>query len=159
MKVRVRKMKKDVLIERIEELVRPIVSELSCELYYVEYVKENGEFYLRIYIDKEGRVSLNDCEAVSRRVSEILDVEDPIKEAYYLEVSSPGLNRGLYKEEHFKKYIGREVLIRLTSSLNGVKSVKGVLRDVSEDSILVEGETEVKIPRDKIKAANLEGEI
>lgn len=152
-------MKKDVLIERIEELVRPIVSELSCELYYVEYVKENGEFYLRIYIDKEGRVSLNDCEAVSRRVSEVLDVEDPIKEAYYLEVSSPGLNRGLYKEEHFNKYIGREVLIRLTSSLNGVKSVKGVLRDVSEDSILVEGETEVKIPRDKIKAANLEGEI
>ncbi|NRT77142.1 MULTISPECIES: ribosome maturation factor RimP [Clostridium] len=152
-------MKKDVLIERIEELVRPIVSELSCELYYVEYVKENGEFYLRIYIDKEGRVSLNDCEAVSRRVSEVLDVEDPIKEAYYLEVSSPGLNRGLYKEEHFKKYIGSEVLIRLTSSLNGVKSVKGVLRDVSEDSILVEGETEIKIPRDKIKAANLEGEI
>ncbi|AQS03844.1 ribosome maturation factor RimP [Clostridium beijerinckii] len=152
-------MKKDVLIERIEELVRPIVSELSCELYYVEYVKENGEFYLRIYIDKEGRVSLNDCEAVSRRVSEVLDVEDPIKEAYYLEVSSPGLNRGLYKEEHFKKYIGSEVLIRLTSSLNGLKSVKGVLRDVSEDSILVEGETEIKIPRDKIKAANLEGEI
>ncbi|AJG97937.1 ribosome maturation factor RimP [Clostridium beijerinckii] len=152
-------MKKDVLIERIEELVRPIVSELSCELYYVEYVKENGEFYLRIYIDKEGRVSLNDCEAVSRRVSEVLDVEDPIKEAYYLEVSSPGLNRGLYKEGHFKKYIGSEVLIRLTSSLNGVKSVKGVLRDVSEDSILVEGETEIKIPRDKIKAANLEGEI
>ncbi|MBN7572615.1 ribosome maturation factor RimP [Clostridium beijerinckii] len=152
-------MKKDVLIERIEELVRPIVSELSCELYYVEYVKENGEFYLRIYIDKEGRVSLNDCEAVSRRVSDVLDSEDPIKEAYYLEVSSPGLNRGLYKEEHFNKYIGREVLIRLTSSLNGVKSVKGVLRDVSEDSILVEGETEVKIPRDKIKAANLEGEI
>ncbi|NOW02785.1 ribosome maturation factor RimP [Clostridium beijerinckii] len=152
-------MKKDVLIERIEELVRPIVSELSCELYYVEYVKENGEFYLRIYIDKEGRVSLNDCEAVSRRVSDVLDSEDPIKEAYYLEVSSPGLNRGLYREEHFNKYIGREVLIRLTSSLNGVKSVKGVLRDVSEDSILVEGETEVKIPRDKIKAANLEGEI
>lgn len=152
-------MKKDVLIERIEELVRPIVSELSCELYYVEYVKENGEFYLRIYIDKEGRVSLNDCEAVSRRVSDVLDSEDPIKEAYYLEVSSPGLNRGLYKEEHFNKYIGSEVLIRLTSSLNGVKSVKGVLRDVSEDSILVEGETEIKIPRDKIKAANLEGEI
>ncbi|WP_026889221.1 ribosome maturation factor RimP [Clostridium beijerinckii] len=152
-------MKKDVLIERIEELVRPIVSELSCELYYVEYVKENGEFYLRIYIDKEGRVSLNDCEAVSRRVSEVLDVEDPIKEAYYLEVSSPGLNRGLYKEEHFKKYIGSEVLIRLTSSLDGVKSVKGVLRDVSEDSMLIEGETEIKIPRDKIKSANLEGEI
>ena len=97
-------MKKDILIEKIEELVKPIISELLYELYYVEYIKENGEFYLRIYIDKEeGRISLDDCEAVSRRVSEILDVEDPIKDAYYLEVSSPGLNRGLYTEEHFKK--------------------------------------------------------
>ena len=152
-------MKKDILIERIEELVRPIVSELSCELYYVEYVKENGEFYLRIYIDKEGRVSLNDCEAVSRRISDVLDTEDPIKEAYYLEVSSPGLNRGLYKDEHFKKFIGKEVLVKLTGSIDGVKSVKGILKDVSEDYVVVEGETEVKIPKDKIKSANLEGEI
>jgi ribosome maturation factor RimP len=159
MKVRVRKMKKDVLIERIEELVRPIISDLLCELYYVEYVKENGEFYLRIYIDKEDRVSLNDCEAVSRRVSDVLDAEDPIKEAYYLEVSSPGLNRGLYKEEHFKKFIGKEVLVKLNSSINGVKSVKGILKDVLDDSIVVEGETEAKIPKDKIKSANLEGEI
>jgi ribosome maturation factor RimP len=152
-------MKKDALIEKIEELVRPVISELSCELYYVEYVKENGEFYLRIYIDKEDRVSLNDCEAVSRRVSDILDAEDPIKEAYYLEVSSPGLNRGLYKEEHFKKFIGREVLVRLTSSINGVKSIKGILKDTLEDSIVVEAESEIKIPKDKIKSANLEGEI
>ena len=153
-------MKKDVLIEKIEELVRPIVSELLYELYYVEYVKENGEFYLRIYIDKkEGRISLDDCAAVSGRVSEILDSEDPIEEAYYLEISSPGLNRGLYKEEHFKRFIGREVLIKLTSSINGTKSVKGILKDVLEDVIIVEAETEVKIPKDKIKFANLEGEI
>jgi len=153
-------MKKDILIEKIEEVVKPITTELSYELYYVEYIKENGEFYLRIYIDKEeGRISLDDCAAVSRRVSEILDVQDPIEDAYYLEVSSPGLNRGLYTEEHFKKFIGSEVLIKLTSSIDGMKSVKGILKEVLDDSIVVEAETEVKILKDKIKSANLEGEI
>jgi len=153
-------MKKDILIEKIEELIQPIISELLYELYHVEYIKENGDFYLRIYIDKEeGRISLNDCEAVSRRVSEILDVKDPIQDAYYLEVSSPGLNRGLYKEEHFKKFIGREVLIKLTSTINEVKSVKGILKAVLEEKIIVEAETEVEIPMNKIKYANLEGEI
>lgn len=153
-------MKKDVLIEKIEELVKPIISELLYELYYVEYIKENGEFYLRIYIDKkDDRISLDDCVAVSRRVSEVLDIEDPIEDAYYLEVSSPGLNRGLYKEEHFKKFVGREVLVKLNSSINGTKSVKGILKDVLEDSIVIDAETEVEIPKDKIKFANLEGEI
>lgn len=153
-------MKKDILIEKIEEVVKPITTELSYELYYVEYIKENGEFYLRIYIDKEeGRISLDDCATVSRRVSEILDVQDPIEDAYYLEVSSPGLNRGLYTEEHFKRFIGSEVLIKLTKSVDGMKSVKGILKEVLDDSIVVEGETEVKILKDKIKSANLEGEI
>ena len=153
-------MKKDILIEKIEELVKPIISELLYELYYVEYIKENGDFYLRIYIEKkDDRISLDDCVAVSRRVSEILDTEDPIEDAYYLEVSSPGLNRGLYKEEHFKKVIGKEILVKLTSSINGSKSVKGILKDVLEDCIVVEAETEVEILKDKIKFANLEGEI
>jgi len=160
MKVRVRKLKKDILIEKIEELVKPIISELLYELYYVEYIKENGDFYLRIYIEKkDDRISLDDCVAVSRRVSEILDTEDPIEDAYYLEVSSPGLNRGLYKEEHFKQVIGKEILVKLTSSINGSKSVKGILKDVLEDCIVVEAETEVEILKDKIKFANLEGEI
>jgi len=156
-------MKNDELIGKIEELVRPITSELLYGLYYVEYIKEDGAFYLRIYIDKEeGRVSLNDCEVISRRVSDILDTQDPIEGAYYLEVSSPGLNRGLYREEHFKKVIGREVLVKLTSAINGTKSVKGILKDVLEDCIIVveeETETEVKILKDTIKYANLEGEI
>ena len=153
-------MKKNLLIEKIEELVKPIISELLYELYYVEYIKENGEFYLRIYIDKkDDRISLDDCVAVSKSISGIIDAEDPIEDAYYLEVSSPGLNRGLYKEEHFKKFIGREVLVKLTSSINGTKSVKGILKDVLEDSIVVEAETEVEILKDKIKFANLEGEI
>ncbi|SFC73747.1 ribosome maturation factor RimP [Clostridium uliginosum] len=153
-------MKKDILIEKIEALVKPITLELSYELYHVEYIKENGEFYLRIYIDKpEGNISLSDCEAVSRRVSETLDVEDPIEGSYYLEVSSPGLNRGLYKEEHFKKFIGREVLVRFNGSFNGMKNIKGILKDIVEDFIIVEAETEVKVPHEKIKCANLEGEI
>lgn len=153
-------MKNHMLIKKIEELVEPITSELSYELYYVEYVKENGDFYLRIYIDKsEGGISLNDCEAVSRKVSDILDVEDPIEEAYYLEVSSPGINRGLYTEEHFKRFLGSKVLIKLNSAINGSKTVKGILKDANDESIVVKGETEVEIPKDKIKCANLDGEI
>ena len=153
-------MKKNILVEKIEELIKPIISELLYELYYVEYIKENGEFYLRIYIDKEeGRISLDDCAAVSGRVSEILDVKDPIEDAYYLEISSPGLNRGLYKDEHFKKFIGREVLIKLTGSINGVKSIQGILEEVLEEIIVIDAEMKVEIPKDKIKYANLQGEI
>lgn len=154
-------MKKDVIVEKIEALVQPIISELLYELYYVEYIKENGDFYLRIYIEKkDDRISLDDCVVVSKRVSGILDTEDPIEEAYYLEVSSPGLNRGLYKEEHFKRVIGKEVLVKLNNSINGTKSVKGILKDVLEEAIIVvEAEEEVEIPKDKIKFANLEGEI
>ncbi len=153
-------MKKDMVIEKVERLVEPITSELNYELYYVEYVKENGEFYLRIYIAKEDEsISLSDCETVSRRVSDMLDTEDPIDGSYYLEVSSPGLNRGLYKEEHFKKVIGSEVLIKLNSSLNGSKNIKGILKEVESEFIIVQAETEIKIPKDKIKSANLEGEI
>ena len=153
-------MDKNVLVEKIEKLVEPITSELSYELYYTEYVKENGDFYLRIYIDKEeGRVSLNDCEAVSRRVSEVLDAEDPIENAYYLEVSSPGLFRSLHTKKHFEKVLGKEVLVKFNGSLEGQKSVKGILKEVNDEFIVVESDKEFKITNDKIKCANLEGEL
>lgn len=152
-------MNKDALIKQIETLVQPIADELNYELYYVEYVKEDGEFYLRIYIDKPEGISLTDCENLSRRVSDVLDVEDPIKDSYYLEVSSPGLNRGLYTDEHFKKFVGREVLVKLKSALNGAKSIKGILTEVDDESITVKGEEKVKIVKEKIKSANLDGEI
>ncbi|WP_294351799.1 ribosome maturation factor RimP [uncultured Clostridium sp.] len=152
-------MNKDALIEKIEVLVKPIADELGYEIYYVEYVKENGEFYLRIYIDKPEGISLNDCESLSRRVSDMLDVEDPIKDAYYLEVSSPGLNRGLFKDSHFERYIGREVFIKFNGSLSGMKNIKGILKAVNQEDIVVEGETELVIPKTKIKNANLDGEI
>ncbi|HCW54539.1 MAG TPA: ribosome maturation factor RimP [Clostridium sp.] len=153
-------MDKNALVEKIEKIVEPITSELSYELYYVEYVKENGDFYLRIYIDKEeGRVSLNDCEAVSRRVSEVLDAEDPIEGAYYLEVSSPGLFRNLYTKKHFEKVLGKEILVKFNGSIDGQKSVKGILKEVNDDFIVVESDKEFKITNDKIKSANLEGEV
>lgn len=153
-------MKKDALIEEVEALVKPISDELEYELYNVEFVKENGENYLRIYIDKDGGIMLSDCEALSRRVSDMLDEVDPITTSYYLEVSSPGLNRGLFKLDHYKRFLDREVFVRFTGSIEGKKNIKGILKDASEDSIVVlADEVEVKVPFDKIKTANLDGEI
>ena len=93
-------MKVNALVEQIAEIVKPIAEELSYDIYHIEYVKESGEYYLRIYIEKDGGVSLNYCEALSRRVSDVLDEKDPITDAYFLEVSSPGLNRTLFTNEH-----------------------------------------------------------
>ena len=152
-------MKIDALVNQIYEMVKPIADELNYEIYHIEYVKENGEYYLRIYIDKDGGIALSDCEALSRRVSDVLDEKDPIATAYFLEVSSPGLNRGLFTDAHFEKQIGKEVLIRFTKSLDGRKNVKGVLKEVKEDVIIVEDKDLVTIPKDKIKSANLDGEI
>lgn len=152
-------MKVDALLETIDQLVRPIAEELNYEIYHIEYVKENGDYYLRIYIDKDGGIALSDCEALSRRVSDVMDEKDPIKDAYFLEVSSPGLNRTLFTDDHFKKQIGKEIMVRFTKSLNGRKNIKGILKEVSDDSVVVEADELVTIPKDKIKSANLEGEI
>ena len=152
-------MKIDALINQIFELVKPIADELNYNIYHIEYVKENGEYYLRIYIEKDGGITLSDCEALSRRVSDVMDEKDPITEAYFLEVSSPGLNRTLFTEEHYNRFVGREVMVRFTKALDGKKNVKGILKEVNEDNIVVEAENLVTVPKDKIKSANIEGEI
>ena len=152
-------MKIDALVNEIYEMVNPIAEELNYDIYHIEYVKENGEFYLRIYIEKDGGITLSDCEALSRRVSDLMDENDPIKDAYFLEVSSPGLNRTLFTENHYKRFIGREVMVRFTKSIDGKKNVKGILKEVNDDSIVVEAENLINIPKDKIKSANIEGEI
>ena len=152
-------MKNDALVTQIYEMVKPIADELNYEIYHIEYVKENGEYYLRIYIEKEGGITLNDCEALSRRVSDLMDEKDPIAEAYFLEVSSPGLNRTIFTEEHYKRFIGREVMVRFTKAIDGKKNAKGILKEVNEDNIIVEADTLISIPKDKIKSANIEGEI
>ena len=148
------------LLENINQLVRPVAEELNYEIYHIEFVRENGEDYLRIYIDKDGGgITLSDCEAVSRRVSGIMDEVDPIKDPYFLEVSSPGLNRGLFTENHYNRQIGKEIQVKLNKALDGKKNIKGILKEVNEDSIVLESENLITIPKDKIKAANLEGEI
>lgn len=152
-------MKNDALVTQIYEMVKPISDELNYEIYHIEYVKENGEYYLRIYIEKEGGITLSDCEALSRRVSDLMDEKDPIPEAYFLEVSSPGLNRTLFTEAHYKRFVGREVMVKLTKAIEGKKSIKGILKEVNEENIIVELDTLISIPKDKIKSANIEGEI
>ena len=152
-------MKVNALVEQIAEIVKPIAEELSYDIYHIEYVKGNGEYYLRIYIEKDGGVSLNDCEALSRRVSDVLDEKDPITDAYFLEVSSPGLNRTLFTNEHYTRFIGSEVLVRLSKAIEGTKTIKGILKENNEDSIVVEGTSTIEISKEKIKSVNLEGEI
>ena len=152
-------MKNDALVTQIYEMVKPISDELNYEIYHIEYVKENGEYYLRIYIEKEGGITLSDCEALSRRVSDLMDEKDPIPEAYFLEVSSPGLNRTLFNEAHYKRFVGREVMVKLTKAIDGKKSIKGILKEVNEENIIVEADTLISIPKEKVKSANIEGEI
>lgn len=152
-------MKNDALVNEIYEMVKPIADELNYDIYHVEYVKENGELYLRIYIEKDGGITLSDCEALSRRVSDLMDEKDPIKDPYFLEVSSPGLNRTLFTEEHYKRFIGREVMVKFTKSVDRKKNIKGILKEVNEDSIVVEADQLINIPKDKIKSVNIEGEI
>lgn len=154
-------MNKEQLIANVESLCLPIIKELNYELYYIEYVKENNEYYLRLYIDKaEGAISLKDCEVVSRSISSMMDEKDPIKDAYFLEISSPGLNRRLYNEDHFKKVIGNEIYISFTKSIEGKKNIKGILKEVKGETVIIDVDGyDFNIPKDKIKIANLEGEI
>ncbi|ENY8792315.1 ribosome maturation factor RimP [Clostridioides difficile] len=126
-------MKKN-LEATIEEIVTKITDEHGFEMVDVEYVKEAGEYYLRVYIDKEEGISLNECELVSRELSPILDEKDPIKENYFLEVSSPGLDRALKKDRDFVRYQGRDVDLKLYKSLNGCKQFEGELVGLTEDN-------------------------
>ncbi|HGM3218286.1 TPA: ribosome maturation factor RimP [Clostridioides difficile] len=134
-------MKKN-LEATIEEIVTKITDEHGFEMVDVEYVKEAGEYYLRVYIDKEEGISLNECELVSRELSPILDEKDPIKENYFLEVSSPGLDRALKKDRDFVRYQGRDVDLKLYKPLNGCKQFEGELVGLTEDNnikIIVNG--------------------
>lgn len=150
-------MNNNVLIDKLSRIISPIVESLNYEFYHLEYVKENGENYLRIYIDIENGISLEDCEKVSRRISDLLDEEDPITDPYYLEVSSPGINRFLYTDKHFQRSIGQLVLLKLVKAVNGKKAIKGQLIDFNENEVVIKEENEnITIDREKIKSINLE---
>ena len=120
--------KRETYEARTEELLLPIVSRYGVEIYDIEYVKEGSDWYLRAYIDKEGGVNINDCEAVSRALSDELDRTDFIADAYILEVSSPGLGRMLKKDKHLQKSIGRAVEVKTYKPVNGSKEFEGNLK-------------------------------
>lgn len=141
----------------IEEMVAKITDPRGFEIVDVEYVKEAGEYYLRIFLDKEEGISLNDCESVSRELSEILDVKDPIKDNYFLEVSSPGLDRPLKKDKDFVKYAGRDVEIKLYKPMNGSKQFEGELVGLTEDNNIrvIIDENEVDFTRKEVALIRL----
>ena len=119
------------------ELVTPIIEKNNLELVDVEYVKEGSDYYLRIYADKEGGITIGDCEIVNRAMSDILDVEDYIDDAYILEVSSPGLTRPLKKEKDFARSIGKLVEVKTFVKINGFKEFEGILTAYDEESITI----------------------
>ena len=121
-------------------ILMPIVEEHGFELVDVEYVKEGGTWYLRAYIDKPGGINVDDCEVVSRRLSDILDEKDYIEEAYILEVSSPGLGRPLKKEKDFKRSLGEEVDVRTYRMIEKQKEFTGLLKDYDDATVTIEME-------------------
>ena len=124
--------------DTVAALARPIVEEKGCSLWDVEYVKEAGEWFLRLYIDKEGGVGIDDCEAVSRPVSDLLDERDPIPGSYTFEVSSAGADRALKKPEHFAQFMGREVELKLYRPREGRKEFTGVLKAYEDGNVTLE---------------------
>lgn len=125
--------------ETVERLARPIVEAQGCELWSVEYVREAGTWYLRVLIDKDGGVGINDCEAVSRALDPILDEEDPVPSSYVFEVCSAGAERELKRPADFEKFIGREVEVKLYRPLDGRKSLVGTLEEYDGGNLKVSG--------------------
>lgn len=149
--------KKENYEQKTEEILLPITEEYGFELVDVEYVKEGSTWYLRAYIDKPGGIDINDCEKVSRRLSDLLDEKDYIADAYILEVSSPGLGRPLKKEKDFKRSMGEEVEIRTYRMIDKQKEFTGVLTGYDADTVTIamEDETEKTFDRSDIALIRL----
>lgn len=138
--------------EIVTELVEPIVEENSFELVDVEFVKEGANWYLRIYIDKEGGVTIDDCQIVSEKLSDKLDDADPIEQSYFLEVSSPGLDRPLKKEKDFEKYKGEQVEVRVFQPIEGKKVFEGELLGLRDGKVGIKPAADdiMEFDRDKV---------
>ena len=124
--------------ERVAQFAKPIVEEKGCTLWDVEYVREGSERFLRLYIDKDGGVDINDCEAIHRAVDPILDAEDPIAESYHFEVCSAGLERALKRPSDFERFMDSPILVKLYRPRNGLKEIPGILRDYEDGCVTVE---------------------
>lgn len=132
------KSKGGVTVSKVRQLCESIINELGLSLWDVRYVKEGAGWFLRIYIDKDGGVDINDCEAVSRAVNEPLDELDPIENAYCLEVCSPGIERELIRDEHFEQFIGADIMVKMRVPIDGIgKEFKGVLKSYDDGMVTI----------------------
>lgn len=142
--------------QRTRQILELIASANGVKIYDIEYVKEGEDFYLRAYIDKDGGVNIDDCENVSRALSDELDKEDFIADAYILEVSSPGLGRTLKKDSHFEYCLGEEVEIKLYKPKDGTKEYTGILKAYDKETItILESEAEIVFDRKEIAVVKL----
>tara|TARA_B110000967_G_C18895241_1_gene570157 strand:- start:4156 stop:4617 length:462 start_codon:yes stop_codon:yes gene_type:complete len=146
------------IADKVVSIINPSVTDLGYELLGAEYVASGKHSILRLYIDSEKGVGVDDCETVSRQVSAIMDVEDPISGQYSLEVSSPGVERPLFKVEHYQRFLGHDVRLRTFRPIEGRRNFTGAIGSVSENSNLLELVTElgpVTLEIDLIEKANL----
>ena len=126
------------ITDQVTELVRPVVEAAGCTLWDVEYVREAGQWYLRLYLDKEGGVNILDCEAVSRKVSDLLDEADPIESSYVFEVSSAGAERPLKRPGDFERFMGSAVLVKTYKPKDGRKEFAGTLAGYEDGAVLLD---------------------
>lgn len=142
--------------ERLTELLTPVVESLDCELWGIEYLPQGRGSLLRIYIDRADGIGVEDCEKVSRQAGSVLDVEDPIRSEYTLEVSSPGMDRPLFKLAHYEESIGERVSLRLRVAFDGRRKFAGVLKGVENEEVILEIDNEEYIlPYELIDKANI----
>lgn len=142
--------------KEIWQLAEPLAAEAGAELIDVEYLKEAGNWFLRLYIDREPPVDHDLCEAVSMLVSAALDHADPIEQSYFLEVSSPGLERPLRRESDFRRFSGREIAVKLYVPLEGKKEYRGILRGLDEADIVIEtSDGELRFSQEQVAKAHL----
>ena len=122
----------------VTQLAQPVVESFGCELWDVEYVREGSERFLRIYLDKDGGIDIEDCEKVHRALDPILDEKDPIAESYHFEVCSAGIERALKRPRDFQQFMGSPVLVKLYRPRNGLKEIPAVLRGYEDGKVTVE---------------------
>lgn len=149
--------KKDVIIKEVRGICNQLALSLKYDLVDVEFVKEFGSYFLRVYIDKPGGVNLDDCQAMSEMLSEKLDEKDPIGTAYYLEVSSPGLDRPLKTDKDLDRNIGKDIEINLYTALNNKKKYEGNLKQYDENYITITDDKDniTEVPREAISLIRL----
>ena len=150
-------MSRHRILTNVRKISESVAESLNYELVDVEFIKENSDYYLRVYIYKDNGILLDDCQKMSVLLSEQLDAEDPIDVAYYLEVSSPGLDRPLKTDKDFQRNLEKEIEISLYKAINGMKKIEGILESFNDNELIVRTESSEKInvPRETVSLVKL----